>query len=144
MALWPSSNFKSLSSWIKMMFICAAFKSHMEWTNVYVSILTTMILPTTAGTLNSFGHVIYSPQTNMYQSILAIIVFISQLVIRESFLMRLLSLMLWPLGYFSNNRKGLTWHLLSKHHWESNLWLYVEGLWIANSLCERWGIGLVV
>ena len=45
----------------------------MEWSNAqHVSTPTTMILPTTVGTLHSlncFGHIIYAPQTSMYQNI---------------------------------------------------------------------------
>ena len=62
--LWPSLNLLSISSRIRLhcTFICAAFKSHMEWSNAHVCIPTTMILPTIAGglyCLNCFSHVMY-------------------------------------------------------------------------------------
>ena len=48
--LYPSLNSWSISFQIKLhsTFICVAFKSHMEWSNVYVSTPTTVILPSTA------------------------------------------------------------------------------------------------
>ena len=68
-ASWPSLNLLSISSLISLhyIFICVAFKSHMEWNNAQpVSTLTTMIVITTSSTyhgLNCFSHVIYAPQS---------------------------------------------------------------------------------
>ena len=54
-------------------FICAAFKSQMEWSNAQcVSAPPTTILPTIADTfssLNYFSHIIYMLQSSTYQNI---------------------------------------------------------------------------
>ena len=72
-ALWPSSNFYGRSSQIRQRstFICAAFKSHMVWSNVLrVSDPTIKILTTSAGIYHSLNfYVIYSPQTRTYENI---------------------------------------------------------------------------
>ena len=55
------------------MFICAAFKLPMDWSNIqHVSASTTTILPTTVGTLHNLNfssHMIYVLQTSIYQNI---------------------------------------------------------------------------
>ena len=66
---------KHISSPIRLhcTFISMAFKSHIEWSNAqYISTLTTIILPSTAGnyhSLNCFTHMICMPQTSTYQNI---------------------------------------------------------------------------
>ena len=73
--LWSSLNSLSIWSQIRLcyIFICMAFKKHIEWSNAYhVSALTTTKLSTTAGAfhnLNYFGHIIYMLQTSTYQNI---------------------------------------------------------------------------
>ena len=68
-----SSNW-AISSWIRLhcMFICTAFKSHMEWNNAWLVIIPTItILSTTVGTyhnLNCFSHMLSAPQTSIYQN----------------------------------------------------------------------------
>ena len=60
------------------MLICAAFKSHMEWSNAqHVSTPTTMILTTIMATyhsLNCFGHVVYTLQTSLYQNMAKLLI----------------------------------------------------------------------
>ena len=56
--LWPSSNSKSISSWIRRhcMLTCATLKSHTEWSNGQCfCIPTTTILSTTAGIYNGLN-----------------------------------------------------------------------------------------
>ena len=80
---WPCPIVEFLATWVKFLqpssycnainctFICAAFKSHMEWSNAHISTPTTTILPTTVGTfhcLNCFDHM-YMSQTSMYKNI---------------------------------------------------------------------------
>ena len=73
-ALWTSSNSWIISSWIRLhcIFVCGAFKSHMEWRNAHVSAPTSTTLTTTAGTYHSFNYfddAIYTQQTSTYQNI---------------------------------------------------------------------------
>ena len=72
--LWPGLNSWS-SSLIRLYytFICAVFKSHMEWNNARcINAPTTVIQPSTEGTyhsLNCFSHVIYMTQSSICQKI---------------------------------------------------------------------------
>ena len=69
---WPGSNTQNVNSRIRQRcaFICTAFKSRTEWIHTQrVSAPTTTILPTTAVTNYDFIHVIYEPQTSVYQNI---------------------------------------------------------------------------
>ena len=79
-ALWSSSNSISLSSRIRLlwMFICAAFKSHTEWSNAQrVSVPNATILLMTASTfhgLNYSDHMILAPPTiTYYQNIVKLL-----------------------------------------------------------------------